>query len=149
LVSTSGFATHRFTNAEGVTPERQYGGVSERDFLLARFADGTYRCLVAMKCLDEGVDVPAAKMAVIMASSGNPREYIQRIGRVLRRAEGKTEAVVFDIIVVPNRAVLPPILRAAEEKILGKELFRCAEIANNALNSSEALVRIEQARSTG
>lgn len=58
--------------------------------------------IVSIKCLDEGVDVPAADGAVILASSTNPREYIQRRGRVLRKSKGKKIAEIFDVLVLPN-----------------------------------------------
>ncbi|MEX5296861.1 DEAD/DEAH box helicase family protein [Kocuria sp. CPCC 205268] len=58
--------------------------------------------VVAIKCLDEGVDIPAATHALILASSRNPREFIQRRGRVLRRAPSKTVATVLDVLVLPE-----------------------------------------------
>ena len=58
--------------------------------------------LVSIRCLDEGVDIPSATHAIILASSKNPREYIQRRGRILRRSTGKMSAHLFDTIVVPN-----------------------------------------------
>ena len=58
--------------------------------------------LVAIKCLDEGVDLPAVDRALILASSSNPREFIQRRGRVLRRSPGKYSAVIHDALVIPN-----------------------------------------------
>lgn len=60
--------------------------------------------LVSIKCLDEGVDIPATTHALILASSKNPREFIQRRGRILRRSEGKSFAYLFDAIVTPKRA---------------------------------------------
>ncbi|ALS28818.1 DEAD-like helicases superfamily protein [Paenibacillus sp. 32O-W] len=59
--------------------------------------------LVSIKCLDEGVDIPATTHALIIASSKNPREFIQRRGRILRRAEKKPFAYLHDAIVTPNR----------------------------------------------
>lgn len=57
--------------------------------------------MVAIRCLDEGVDIPAASHALILASSRNPREFIQRRGRVLRTAPGKSMAHIHDAIVLP------------------------------------------------
>jgi superfamily II DNA or RNA helicase len=57
--------------------------------------------LVAIRCLDEGVDLPSLNRALILASSSNPREFIQRRGRVLRSAPGKFSAAVHDLLVVP------------------------------------------------
>ena len=58
--------------------------------------------IVAIKCLDEGVDIPSATHALILASSRNPREFIQRRGRVLRRAPKKTVATLMDVLVLPD-----------------------------------------------
>ena len=77
----------------------QYGNISQREYLMEKFSEGVYQVLVAIKCIDEGVDVPNAQVAILMSSSTNPREYIQRIGRVVRRAPGKTEAKIYDFIV--------------------------------------------------
>ncbi len=62
----------------------------QRQRLLADFAAGTLQALAAMKCLDEGVDVPSTRSAYFLASSGNPREFIQRCGRILRKAPAKS-----------------------------------------------------------
>ena len=58
--------------------------------------------LVSIKCLDEGVDIPVVSHALILASSQNPRQFIQRRGRVLRKVPGKHLAVIHDAIVVPT-----------------------------------------------
>lgn len=139
IINVRGLITHRFTMDEGTTPDTRYGGRSERDFLLEEFAEGKYQVLVAMRCLDEGVDVPPARTSILMASSGNPREYVQRIGRVIRRYPGKTEATVHDILVVPSFTEIPPDLWQIESRIFEKELARCEEIAATAINSAEAL----------
>ncbi|MCA9491715.1 MAG: DEAD/DEAH box helicase family protein [Myxococcales bacterium] len=69
-------------------------GRAERDAVLARFASGEIRALVSARVLNEGVDVPAAQVAVLTGGSQGGREYIQRIGRVLRPHEGKKALVV-------------------------------------------------------
>lgn len=130
---------HRFTMEEGVRLDKEYGGLTEREFILKKFAEGKYQALIAMKCLDEGVDVPPARIAVLMASSSNSREYIQRIGRVIRRYPGKKEAQIYDMIVVPDRNILDPELIEIERRISEKEYNRSEYIAINALNSAEAL----------
>ena len=74
-----------------------------RDLLRRRFSDGDYlQALVAIKCLDEGVNIPAIKTAFILASTTNPKEYIQRRGRVLRKYPGKEFAVIYDFITLPR-----------------------------------------------
>jgi superfamily II DNA or RNA helicase len=144
MVNAHGVIAHRFTMKEGTTPESRYHGLSEREFILEKFAEGAYQILVAMRCLDEGVDVPPARTAILMASSGNPREYIQRIGRVIRRFQDKAEATIHDIIVAPAFDYLLPEMRELEIGIFEKEMLRCEEIARNALNSAEALHSLYQ-----
>lgn len=58
--------------------------------------------MLSMRCLDEGVDIPAVDTAFVLASSQNPRQFVQRRGRVLRASPGKTEAVIHDIFVIPG-----------------------------------------------
>ena len=135
---------HRFTNKEGVVPKDEYGGISEREFLLQQLAQGKYHALVAMKCLDEGVDVPPVKIAIILASTGNPRQYIQRRGRILRRFPGKEKAIIYDVIVVPTFSSSVDLdFLEIEKKILKKELKRYKEFAYIAINVIECLNKIE------
>ena len=133
------FRVHRFTMDEETVPEEKFGNITEREFILKKFAKGEYQILVAMKILDEGVDVPPARIAVLMASSGNPREYIQRIGRVIRKYPGKDEASIYDLIVVPSKRDLPKEMLELEKIIFEKQLERCEYIAKLAINNSEAL----------
>lgn len=131
-----------FTMEIGVTPQKKHDNLSERGYLLKMFGQGEFQVLVAIKCLDEGVDVPQAKNAIFMSSSGNPREYIQRIGRVIRKYRGKSEANLFDIVVKPSTSVLPPELLAYEKMIFEKERKRCEEIGRNASNWGEVLAQL-------
>ncbi|MHC4477701.1 MAG: DEAD/DEAH box helicase family protein [Planctomycetota bacterium] len=139
---------HRFTMAESTRSETKYGGLSQRDFILQEFAEGKYRVLVAMKCLDWGVDVPPARKAILMASSGNPGEYIQRIGRVIRRYPGKKEAAIYDIVVKPSFENVSPELRDIEFTIFEKELRRYEEVAKTATNNAETLRLIYDIKET-
>ena len=86
--------------------------------------------LVSIKCLDEGIDIPAISHAFILASSQNPRQFIQRRGRVLRKSESKSLAVIHDAIVVPVNADEEP----DQISLLKAELIRALEFADNALN---------------
>ena len=86
--------------------------------------------LVSIRCLDEGVDIPDVSHALILASSQNPRQFIQRRGRVLRRAPDKQVAVVLDAIVVPVSACDEP----EQISLLKSELVRAIEFANHAIN---------------
>mgnify|MGYP000890155711 CR=1 FL=1 len=145
IVNKRRIFAHKFTMHENTIPQAKYNHNTEREYLLSKFADGTYECLVAMKCLDQGVDVPPARRAILMASSGNPLEYIQRIGRVLRRYEGKTESSIIDIIVMPSLKDVPSEIRGIEKNIIKKEFFRYEEIAKNAMNNVEAFSLISNA----
>jgi len=138
IVNKWEITAHRLTMSEGTNPLKQYGGLSERDYLLKEFGQSKYQCLVAMKCLDEGIDVPPAKRAILLASSNNPREYIQRIGRVIRRFPGKNEAEIHDIIVLPDLRNIPLEYKKTIRNIIKKELHRYQEIAENAINNAEA-----------
>ncbi|MBT5960521.1 MAG: DEAD/DEAH box helicase family protein, partial [Gemmatimonadetes bacterium] len=73
----------------------------ERQRLIARLDDGSLQALVAIRCLDEGVDIPSVETGVILASSTNPRQFIQRRGRLLRPSPGKSRAKIYDMIVTP------------------------------------------------
>jgi len=136
---------HKFTQIEGTRPEAKYGGISERQFLLKNFSDGKFQALVAMKCLDEGVDIPPAKIAIMLTNSGNPREYVQRRGRVLRKFPGKEFAVIYDIIVIPQLHLsVTSEFKDLEKKILISEFKRYKEFALAARNTVECLKKIEE-----
>jgi superfamily II DNA or RNA helicase len=139
IIFNKGIISHRFTMAEGIRPKNEYQGLSEREYVLNKFAESKYQVLIAMKCLDEGVDIPPAREAVLMASSSNPREYIQRIGRVIRRYKGKREATIYDFLIIPSFNQLPLELMKIEWNIFNKELIRCEEIGKIALNKVQAL----------
>jgi len=101
--------------------------------------------IVAIKCLDEGVDIPAVDHALILASSRNPREFIQRRGRVLRVAEGKFYAHIHDTF------VFPPIDRSEPDdvSILRTELMRAAQFAESAANEAVKYQLRQIARDAG
>jgi len=121
---------HRFTAREDI-PTRQK--------LLKDFAQGNLQALVAMHCLDEGVDVPNTRTAFILASSSNPRQFIQRRGRVLRKSPGKDFAAIYDLITVPPPVTeLDELSLGAERSILRRELRRFVEFADSALNTQVA-----------
>jgi superfamily II DNA or RNA helicase len=71
--------------------------VKERKEVLARFNDGSYKMIVTSKVLNEGVDVPEANVAIILSGSGSIREHVQRLGRILRRREGK-QARLYELV---------------------------------------------------
>jgi DNA phosphorothioation system restriction enzyme len=119
--------------------------VDQREVLRERFAEGSLNALVAIRCLDEGVDIPATRRAFILASSTNPRQFIQRRGRVLRHAPGKELAEIYDFIVIP-----PPSeddkVDPSERKLMARELERVMEFARTAVNGAEALGELRQLR---
>ncbi|RYZ81156.1 MAG: DEAD/DEAH box helicase, partial [Proteobacteria bacterium] len=75
------------------------GDTPDRDGILEQFAAGALDAILAMKCLDEGVDIPRTQYAIFCSSTGNPRQYVQRRGRVLRQIKGKEFAYIYDMVV--------------------------------------------------
>lgn len=133
LGSELGYRVNTYTAA---TP------LAERERLRQQFESGELQGLVAIRCLDEGVDIPAIRNAVILASSSNPRQFIQRRGRILRPHPGKERATLFDMIVLP-----PDLGRETlevERNLLRKELRRFLEFADLADNAGEARVKLLQ-----
>ncbi|WP_405279355.1 DEAD/DEAH box helicase family protein [Methanobrevibacter sp.] len=90
---------HKFTGDEKT---KTVNGILGRDDILKLFSEGHFRALRAIKCLDEGVDVPSTQNAVLLASTLNSRQHIQRRGRILRNYPGKKCAHIYDFIVIPN-----------------------------------------------
>jgi superfamily II DNA or RNA helicase len=127
-----GIRVHRFTAEEDPRTRQR---------LLTEFASGQLQGLVAMKCLDEGVDVPTTQTAYFLASSGNPREFIQRRGRVLRKSPGKQFAVLHDLVAIPAEAGSGRGTATfdVERSIMRHELQRIKEFAGPALNKHQAL----------
>nr|WP_295000911.1 DEAD/DEAH box helicase family protein [uncultured Methanobrevibacter sp.] len=134
ILAKHNIVAHKFTMDEKTIPMDIYGGLSEREVILDDFAKENYQVLVAMHCLDEGVDVPSASKAIFMCSSNSSREFIQRIGRVIRRFEGKTHADIYDLIVKPSRDKLDKSLQKFEEAIFEKEKERYKQIGYVAEN---------------
>jgi len=124
----------KITGEESNAPAAEYDGLSERDWILKHFGLGVTEVLLAIKCLDEGVDVPAARFGYILASSGNPREFIQRRGRLLRPSPDKEFAEVYDFIVVPPPGRLSGDDASEWRAIFAREIRRIEEIAADALN---------------
>jgi len=127
-----GYRAHSFTAGESR---------EERAHLLHQFASETIQALVAIRCLDEGVDVPATQRAYILASTTNPRQSIQRLGRILRRAPGKQSAEVYDFLVVPAQEPesLPAEVYNVERGLLRRELQRASQFASLAQNGPRAM----------
>jgi superfamily II DNA or RNA helicase len=128
ILNAGGIVQHKFTYHEDS---------DERERILTEFEQGEYDALVAMKCLDEGVDVRATKQAVLMSNTGNPMQFVQRRGRVLRQFPGKEKSTIFDFIVVPTTNP-DAELAESERGILKKELRRFEEFASSAINEVQA-----------
>lgn len=126
--------------------ERYYGEIdaNRRDVLQDRLAAGDLQALIAMKCLDEGVDIPSARIGVILASTQNPRQFVQRRGRLLRKNPDspKTHAKIFDFLVLPPRRA-DEQLSDSEKRLLGMELSRAFELADAARNTESRFQIIE------
>lgn len=123
---------HRFTHTES-SGKKKGEEFSQRERILRNFEKGNYKALVAIKCLDEGVDVPVAENAIILSSTSNPREHVQRRGRILRNAPGKDYATIYDFLVFPNEKT------ESGTKIMKKEIDRYREFAELAINSLDCL----------
>lgn len=113
--------------------------IEERAILKKEFAAGdTLQALIAIKCLDEGVNIPSIRTAFILASTTNPKEYIQRRGRVLRLADGKDYAEIYDFITLPRPLDEVSSLTEEEMKreltLVKNELCRAEEFARIAMN---------------
>lgn len=130
LKSEYGMSVQRFTAEENL---------KERQSIKEYFQDGLYQVITAIKCLDEGVNIPGIQTAFIMSSSRNPKEFIQRRGRLLRRSEGKKKAVIYDFVTLPRDLddVFPVNFEEDKSIILG-ELARINEFGKLATNREEA-----------
>jgi superfamily II DNA or RNA helicase len=76
--------------------------VKERHSILTKFRSGEYKSLVASHVLNEGVDVPDARIAIILSGTGSEREYIQRLGRVLRKGNDENKLAILYEVVTEN-----------------------------------------------
>lgn len=112
--------------------------LEERAALLAQLGSGEIDGLVAMKCLDQGIDVPTARVAHFLASTKNPRQYVQRRGRILRQPKDGSDkhAVVFDYIAYPNRVGQNFDM---ERRLVAQEILRAREMADAADNHHQAI----------
>lgn len=138
ILNNRGIISHKLTEKEGTKAEKRFNNKSEREAIIAKFKAGVYQALIAIKCMDEGIDIPTADLGILMASSTNPREYVQRIGRIIRQAPDKKFANLYDIC-VDTIADLDDDSIVLERKIKAKEQIRLKEIAENAINSIDAL----------
>ncbi len=134
-----GLRVRNFTFRE--TPE-------ERDAILRDLRSGFLDGVVAIRCLDEGIDLPDLHMGFLLASSANPRQFVQRRGRLLRNAPGKPRAEIFDFIVSPPEpnADHSDAEFNIERSLLKRELTRTTHFAETAENGAEALTALHPLR---
>lgn len=108
---------------------------SDRKKILANFASGYLDALVAVKCLDEGVDIPSVHQAIILASDATERQFIQRRGRILRVAPKKSVATLIDVLVVPP-------LGDESVKLIESEIQRIKHFARSARNRTSVIINL-------
>lgn len=134
-----GMKVAQFTSREAMT---------ERAEIKKQFKGGEQlQVLVAIKCLDEGVNIPGIKTAFILASTTNPKEYIQRRGRVLRRTPNKEFAEIYDFVTLPRSLDSVSSLTAEQAKrdlsLVRKEIDRIEEFGRLSLNSMDAFCLVD------
>ena len=120
----------------------------ERETILrdlgSEFLDG----VVAIRCLDEGIDLPDLRMGFLLASSTNPRQFVQRRGRLLRHAKGKDHAIIHDFIIEPPDfgGSMDDASYNLERRLFKRELNRIMDFCNTADNGSAALNALKNLR---
>ena len=109
--------------------------LKERQNIKTYFSQGMYQVITAIKCLDEGVNIPGIKTAFIMSSSRNPKEFVQRRGRLLRKSDNKKKAKIYDFITLPRELdnILPGDIEEDKTIIVG-EVARMIEFGRLADN---------------
>ena len=125
------------------TVKKFISGIKERSSILDDFATGKLEVLTSMKCLDEGVDVPRSELAVFCASTGNPRQFIQRRGRILRNHPDKHKAVIHDLVVAPVINTNDECF-VMERNLLRSELKRVRDFATMSENSDFAYKELDE-----
>ena len=121
-----------------ITVKQFISETSNKDNILEQFANGEIDVLTSMKCLDEGVDVPRAELAIFCASTGNPRQFVQRRGRILRRHPQKPFAYIHDLVVIPEINSSTESYNM-ERSLIKKELERVNNFALLSENSSHTI----------
>jgi superfamily II DNA or RNA helicase len=109
---------------------------ARRKQMIQEFDDGSLQALVAIRCLDEGIDIPSTRTAYILASSTNPRQFVQRRGRLLRGHPSKTRAEIYDFFVTPPAEDMrkeSPGYNSARS-LVRSQVHRAAEFASLAEN---------------
>lgn len=124
----------------GETPKTQ------RSAILDRFSEGSLDVLCAIGCLDEGIDVPSIKRAIVLYSIDREKQFVQRRGRILRTIRGTVKtADIYDVVILPHGTDINP---SDAERLLNKELRRYRSFSDLALNASQAHDTIKTALET-
>lgn len=115
----------------------------KRELLKQEFSEGKQiQALVAIRCLDEGVNIPSIETAFILASSTNPKEYVQRRGRVLRKARGKKYAIIYDFVTLPmdpaEVSSYPSEIVESSKSLAAREVTRMQDFARISENPAES-----------
>lgn len=121
----------------------------KRDLIINQLKTDEIDAVVAIRCMDEGIDIPAATLGFILASSTNSRQIVQRRGRLLRKSEGKKFAHIYDFIVRPPvmaEYVNDQQAHKTERSLFKRELKRIIEFCNDALNGDQALDELRDLR---
>jgi superfamily II DNA or RNA helicase len=114
-------------------------GIEDAPSILSSFASGDIQVLLSMKCLDEGVDIPRAEYAIFCSSTGNPRQFVQRRGRVLRKSKEKEKATIWDLIVMPLMNHTNDDVLSVERNLFMSEVRRIVNFAVLADNETEII----------
>jgi superfamily II DNA or RNA helicase len=116
----------------------------ERDLMVKEISEDSIQGLIAIKCLDEGVDVPCLEQAYILASSRNYRQTVQRRGRLLRNSPGKLKAKLVDFILVPPGWTRGRAGEPWEVSLVNGEIKRAQEFAVLASNRDQVMSKINE-----
>lgn len=125
------------------TVRKFVSGIQDRDEVLRKFSTGETEVLTSMKCLDEGVDVPRSELAIFCASTGNPRQFIQRRGRILRKHPDKYIAIIHDLVVAPEFDSTEENYNM-ERNLLKGEIQRVKDFAGLSENPAFAYTELEE-----
>lgn len=129
----------------GVSAMRYHSGMSDpQRRATLEWLTGEGGIVLSIRCLDEGVDIPAVSHALVIASSQNPREFVQRRGRVLRAADDKAFATIHDVIVLPPSVDDHYEPSRISRQIAASELGRAATFARDAMNQA-SIAELERA----
>ena len=132
ILYSEGIVSSRFTSEEDT---------ETRERLKKEFDDGdAIKALVAIRCLDEGVNIPSIDKAIILASSTNPKEYVQRRGRVLRLHKNKEYSIIYDFVTLPRNLdeITPTSDFGYDLGLIKRELTRVKDFAKTSLNECES-----------